>query len=114
MSKRSYVDFEAVKAAVNITQVLEHYGLADQFKKSNNGDTWSGPCPIHKGTNPTQFRVSVSKNCWHCFSGDCHASGNVLDFVARIRGQHKFDSVKELIDAMGKDTDRARALLSAG
>jgi riboflavin kinase/FMN adenylyltransferase len=37
-----------------------------------------------------------------------------LDFVARIRGQRKFDSVKELVAAMGKDTDRARALLSAG
>ncbi len=84
MSKRTYVDFEAVKAAVNITQVLERYGLADQFKKSSNGDTWSGPCPIHRGTNTTQFRVSVSKNCWHCFSGDCHAHGNVLEFVSRM------------------------------
>ena len=36
-----------------------------------------------------------------------------LDFVARIRGQRKFDSVKELITAMGKDTDRARKLLDA-
>ena len=26
MSKRSFVNFEAVKTAVNITQVLEHYG----------------------------------------------------------------------------------------
>ena len=43
MSKRSFVDFEAVKSAVNITQVLEHYGLADQFKKTNSGDNWSGP-----------------------------------------------------------------------
>ena len=75
MSKRSFVDFEAVKAAVNITQILERYGLADQFKKSS--DTWSGPCPIHKGTNQTQFRVSVSKNCWHCFSGDCLFAGSI-------------------------------------
>jgi len=37
-----------------------------------------------------------------------------LDFVARIRGQRKFDSAKDLIAAMGEDTDRARGLLSAG
>ncbi len=34
MSKRKFVDFEAIKAAVNITQVLEHYGLAATFKKT--------------------------------------------------------------------------------
>jgi riboflavin kinase/FMN adenylyltransferase len=37
-----------------------------------------------------------------------------LDFVARIRGQRKFDSVKDLVAAMDDDTDRARALLSGG
>ena len=34
------------------------------------------------------------------------------DFVARVRGQKKFDSVKELVTAMGKDTDQARSLLA--
>jgi riboflavin kinase/FMN adenylyltransferase len=37
-----------------------------------------------------------------------------LDFVARIRGQKKFGSVKDLVAAMGTDTERARSLLSAG
>ena len=80
MSKSKFVDFKAVKAAVTMEQVLQHYGLLDQMKRS--GDSLSGPCPIHNGTNPTQFRVSVSKNCWNCFS-DCKCGGNVLDFVAK-------------------------------
>ena len=80
MSKSQFVDFKAVKAAVTMEQVLQHYGLLDQMKRS--GDSLSGPCPIHNGTNPTQFRVSVSKNCWNCFS-DCKCGGNVLDFVAK-------------------------------
>ena len=80
MSKSKYVDFKAVKTAVTMEQVLQHYGLLDQMKRS--GDSLSGPCPIHNGTNPTQFRVSVSKNCWNCFS-DCKCGGNVLDFVAK-------------------------------
>jgi len=81
MPKSSFVDFKAVKAAIKMEQVLEHYGLLDQFKRS--GDSLSGPCPIHKGSNPTQFRVSISKNVWNCFS-ECKHGGNVLDFIARM------------------------------
>ena len=81
MPKNQFVDFKAVKMAVNMEQVLQHYGLLDQFKRS--GDSLSGPCPIHKGTNPTQFRVSISKNIWNCFS-ECKNGGNVLDFIARM------------------------------
>ena len=75
-----FVDFKAVKAAVSILQVLEHYGIAGKFKRS--GDSLSGPCPLHYGQNPTQFRDSIGKNCWHCF-GRCNEGGNVLEFVAR-------------------------------
>lgn len=76
-----FVDFKAVKAAVTMEQLLEHYALSEQFKRS--GDSLSGPCPIHKGSNPTQFRISVSKNIWHCFS-ECKHGGNVLDFIAEM------------------------------
>jgi DNA primase len=81
MPKSSFVDFKAVKAAVTMEQVLEHYGLLDRFKRS--GDSLNGPCPIHKGSNPTQFRVSISKSIWNCFS-ECKRGGNVLDFIARM------------------------------
>lgn len=80
MSKSKYVDFKAVKTAVTMEQVLQHYGLLDQMKRS--GDSLSGCCPIHGGSNPTQFRVSLSKNCWNCFS-ECKHGGNVLDFIAK-------------------------------
>jgi len=81
MPKSSFVDFRAVKAAITMEQLLEHYGLSDRFKRS--GDSLSGPCPIHKGENPTQFRVSMSKNIWNCFS-ECKHGGNTLDFIARM------------------------------
>ena len=64
-----FVDFKAVKAAVTMEQVLQHYGLLDRFKRG--ADSLSGPCPIHQGTNPTQFRVSLSKNCWNCDNRYC-------------------------------------------
>lgn len=81
MPKSSFVDFKAVKAAVTIEQVLAHYGLTERFKRSR--DSLSGPCPIHGGSNPTQFRISISKNIWNCFS-ECKRGGNILDFIARM------------------------------
>jgi DNA primase len=81
MPKSKFVDFKAVKSAVTMEQVLEHYGLLDKFKRG--ADSLSGPCPIHKGSNPTQFRVSISKNIWNCFS-ECKHGGNTLDFIARM------------------------------
>lgn len=81
MPKQAFIDFRAVKQAVTMQQVLEHYQLLDQFKKSR--DSLNGPCPLHGGTNPTQFRISLSKNIWNCF-GDCKHGGNTLDFVAKM------------------------------
>src|SRR6185437_12113371 len=81
MSKTKFVDFKAVKATITMEQVLEHYQLLDKFKRS--GDSLSGCCPIHKGSNPTQFRVSISKNVWNCFS-ECKHGGNTLDFIAKM------------------------------
>ena len=76
-----FVSFRAVKDAVTMRQLLERYGLLDSLKR-RGADGLTGPCPIHQGTNPTQFRVSLSKNCWNCFGG-C-GGGNVLDFVAAM------------------------------
>lgn len=75
---RPFVSFKAIKQAVTMTQVLAHYGLLESLKR-HGADGLTGPCPIHQGTNTTQFRVSLGKNCWNCFGG-CQG-GNVLDFV---------------------------------
>jgi DNA primase len=80
MSKSRFVDFRAVKGAVTIVQVLQHYDWMSRLHQT--GDSLTGPCPIHGGDNPTAFRVSLSKNCWNCFSR-CGGGGNVLDLVAR-------------------------------
>jgi DNA primase len=81
MAKTAFVDFKAVKSAITMEQVLQHYGLLDKFKPGT--DSLNRPCPLHKGSNPTQFRVSLSKNIWNCFS-ECKHGGNVLDFIAEM------------------------------
>jgi riboflavin kinase/FMN adenylyltransferase len=45
-------------------------------------------------------------------AADLYGQHVAVDFVARIRGQEKFASVEKLIDAMGRDTEKARAILS--
>jgi DNA primase len=102
MPKSSFIDFKAVKAAITMEQVLQHYGLLDQFKRS--GDSLSGPCPIHKGSNPTQFRVSVSKNLWNCFS-ECKGGGNSLDFIARMEDATIHAAALKAIDWFGLDAE---------
>lgn len=83
MPRNAFVDFKEVKSSVTIVQILERYDLVRTFKRLT--DRFSGPCPIHGGTNPTQFRVSISKNCWNCF-GTCGRGGNVIDFVSLREG----------------------------
>ena len=102
MPKSSFVDFRAVKAAITMEQVLDHYGLMDTFKR--NGDSLSGPCPIHKGTNPTQFRVSISKNVFNCFS-ECKHGGNTLDLIARMENISIHAAAKKAIEWFNLDPE---------
>ncbi|HMJ91505.1 MAG TPA: CHC2 zinc finger domain-containing protein [Candidatus Acidoferrum sp.] len=102
MPRALFVDFKAVKAAVSMEQILQHYDLLDQFKKS--GDSLSGPCPIHKGENPTQFRVSVAKNVWHCFS-KCQRGGNALDFISLMEDVSIHAAAVKAIEWFNLDMD---------
>ena len=77
--QENWVDFKAVKAAVNFPSVLAHYQVNWLKEK---GDELRGRCPVHQGAGQNSFHVNLSKNAFHCFS--CKAHGNVLDFVAAM------------------------------
>jgi DNA primase len=78
---KTFIGFARLKQSVTMEQVLERYGLLETLRRS--WDSLSGACPLHRGHNQTQFRVSLTKNCWICF-GDCHAGGSIIDFVSRM------------------------------
>lgn len=80
-ARKPFVDFRDIRSRITMEQVLQHYNLLNTLKRK--GDALSGCCPIHKGTNPTQFRVSLEKNLWNCFS-EHDAGGNTLDFIAQM------------------------------
>ena len=106
MPKNKLVDFRAVREAVTMEDVLSHYGLLDKMKRS--GDSLSGCCPIHKGSNPTQFRVSLSKNLWNCFS-ECKHGGNVVDFISRMEDVSAYGAALKAIEWFKLDPDRVYA-----
>ena len=46
------------------------------------------------------------------FDGDLYGREMEVEFVERIRGEHKFDSVPSLVAEMERDKERARAILA--
>jgi len=106
MKNTRFVGFDALKHAVSISQILERYGLLAGLHRS--GDNLSGACPLHNGHNKSQFRVSVSKNCWICF-GDCHMGGSIVDFVSRKERIGIRDAARLIQEWFGLDADIASA-----
>ncbi len=80
---KNFVLYKDIKAKITMEMLLKHYGLFDKLRPTGNNLT--GCCPIHGGSNPRQFSVSLARNVFNCF-GDCKAGGNVLDFVAKMEG----------------------------
>lgn len=78
--RNPWVDFRALKAAVSLEAVLEHYAV--KRLRRRRWDQWEGCCPLHQGEREDAFQASLSKNAFHCFA--CGAQGNVLDLVAAV------------------------------
>ena len=69
---------------------------------------------VSVGTNPTfSGRTRTVEAFVLDTTADLYGQHVAVDFVARLRGQEKFDSVTDLVTAMEGDTARARTILSA-
>jgi riboflavin kinase/FMN adenylyltransferase len=44
------------------------------------------------------------------FDGDIYEQPLRVDFLRRLRGERRFDSVEALVEQMGRDVDEARAI----
>jgi hypothetical protein len=94
--KKEWVDFKAVKAAVTIEMVLDHYGVTNLKRV---GGELRGPCPIHRGTKSSKhLSVNPAKGAFRCFASSCGARGNVLDFVAVMETCSVRDAALKLAD----------------
>ena len=89
--------FESVKAAVTVRQAAEHYGL----EVGRNGMT---RCPFHDDRHPS---LKLNESYFYCFG--CGATGDVIDFVARLFGLSSFEAVQKLAQDFGIGPDKPPA-----
>ena len=85
--------FQTVKAAVTLTQAAELYGLT----VSRNGMTC---CPFHEDAHPS---LKLNEDYFFCFG--CGASGDVIDFTARLFGISLKDAAEKLTADFGISAD---------
>ena len=73
------------------------------------------PAAISVGTNPTFDGRARSVEAYALDRTDLDLYGRhvAVDFVTRLRGMERFDSVDDLVRRMAEDVDRARAVLAA-
>ncbi len=73
------------------------------------------PTALSLGRRPT-FYAAAELSLLECylldFEGDLYDEPAKVRFVARLRGEAKFDSVDALVDQMSRDVDEARSLLA--
>lgn len=48
------------------------------------------------------------------FDGDLYGQRLTVEFIARLRGEQRFERVEELVEQMHRDVDRTRELLASG
>lgn len=69
---------------------------------------------VSVGTNPTfSGRARTVEAFVLDTDADLYGQHVAVDFVARLRGQVKFDAIADLVDAIAADTVRARTILTA-
>ena len=68
---------------------------------------------VSVGTNPTfSGRTRTVEAFVLDREADLYGQHVAVDFVQRVRGMEKFDSVEALIEEMGRDAEKARAILA--
>ena len=86
--------FENIKATVTVRQAAEHYGL----KVSRNNMVC---CPFHNNRHPS---LKLNEDYFYCFG--CGATGDVVDFTARLLGLSAYESAQRLAADFGLDISR--------
>ena len=86
--------FENIKATVTVRQAAEHYGL----KVSRNNMVC---CPFHNDRHPS---LKLNEDYFYCFGRG--ATGDVVDFTARLLGLSAYESAQRLAADFGLDISR--------
>lgn len=76
--------FARVKKSVTVLQAAEHYGVEIQ----KNGMC---RCPFHDDRHPS---MKLNEDYFYCFG--CGATGDVIDFVAKLFDLNSYEAAQKL------------------
>lgn len=98
----AWIDFKALRAALDFEQVLRHYKVEVKRK----GDQHVGFCPLpnHNGKrNSPSFSANLKRGIFHCFG--CGTKGNLVEFAAYMENVSPDDgpAFRELALKLQKD-----------
>ena len=92
--------FELVKLNICVPDAAKHYGL----QVNRNGMC---SCPFHEDRHPI---MKLNRDYFYCFG--CGATGDVIDFVARLFGLSSYEAAKKLAYDFGIDPDKPPAAVA--
>lgn len=91
--------FETVKSAITVSQCAAYYGFNTEYSMIC--------CPFHDDRHPS---MKLNEKYFYCFG--CGASGDVIDFVARLFDLSSYDAAKKLAYDFGIDPDKPPAAIA--
>ena len=92
--------FELVKQNICVPDAAKHYGL-----QVNRNVMCS--CPFHEDQHPS---MKLNERYFYCFG--CGATGDVIDFVARLFGLNSYEAAQKLSQDFGIDPDKHPAAIA--
>lgn len=92
--------FEAVKQSITVREAAQMYGI--EVNRSG-----MACCPFHDDKNPS---MKLNEEYFYCFG--CGATGDVIDFVARLFGLNSYEAAQKLAQDFGIDPDKPPAAIA--
>ena len=83
--------FDTLKARVTVPQAAAHYGV----KVDRSGMC---RCPFHPDKTPS---MKINETYYYCFG--CHATGDVIDFTAKLFNLSPLEAARKLASDFGID-----------
>jgi len=93
-----------MRTEVDLALLVERYNLRGWEPR---GDDFVGCCPFHNDQTPS-FYVYASTNRFYCFG--CNATGDAVDFVARMEGISTTEAAMNLAKRAGLKDDVVRSI----
>ena len=93
---------DRVRLTAKVAEVVEDSGV----HLRTEGRTLTACCPFHSEKTPS-FKVSPSKNTWHCY-GSCQEGGDAISYVMKRESLSFIDAVKFLAKRYNIDIEEER------